>query len=128
MRGQNFKEVVTAIVGPTLQNLFFETYSKKLWGIPTDQMSARWAPKRIEIRKKHTSFWYNQYSAAGKFGSGAIMDRMAEKIKSKSNKFQVRRPTTTTFSIYNFTSFSFTRQAFKLFTFFFKRQDKTDFS
>ena len=30
MRAQNFKEVVTAIVGPTLQNLFFETYSKKL--------------------------------------------------------------------------------------------------
>ena len=27
MRGQNFKEVVTAIVGPTLQNLFFETYA-----------------------------------------------------------------------------------------------------
>tara|TARA_B100001123_G_scaffold438883_1_gene574599 strand:+ start:858 stop:3239 length:2382 start_codon:yes stop_codon:yes gene_type:complete len=85
MRGQNFKEVVTAIVGPTLQDLFFETYSKKLWGIPTDQMSARWAPKRIEIRKKHTSFWYNQYSAAGKFGSGAIMNRMAEKIKEKDN-------------------------------------------
>ena len=30
MRAQNFKEVVCAIVGPTLQNIFFEGYSKKL--------------------------------------------------------------------------------------------------
>ena len=41
--------------------------------------------KRIEIRKKHSSFWYNQFSAAGKFGSGAIMNRMADKIKEKNN-------------------------------------------
>ena len=86
MRAQNFKEAVQAIVGPTLQDLFFETYSKKLWGIPTSQMSARWAPKRIEIRKEHSSFWHQQYSAAGKYGSGAIMDRMAEKIKDKGSK------------------------------------------
>ena len=85
MRAQNFKEVVTAIVGPTLQYLFFETYPKKLWGIPTHEMSAKWAPKRIEIRKKHSSFWYNQFSAAGKKGSGAIMNRMADKIKEKNN-------------------------------------------
>ena len=28
MRAKNFKEVVVALVGPTLQNLFFENYSK----------------------------------------------------------------------------------------------------
>jgi sialic acid synthase SpsE/protoporphyrinogen oxidase len=86
MRANNFKEVVTAIVGPTLQNLFFEGYSKKLWGIPTSKMSAKWAPKRIQIREKHSSFWHNQFSAAGKYGSGAIMNRMAENIKNKGSK------------------------------------------
>ena len=40
---------------------------------------------KIEIRKKHSSFWYNQFSAAGKKGSGAIMNRMADKIKEKNN-------------------------------------------
>ena len=49
-------------------------------------MSARWAIKRIEIRKTHTSFWHKQYSAAGKYGSGAIMNRMADKIREKGNK------------------------------------------
>lgn len=85
MRARNFKECVVAIVGPTLQELFFEQYTEKLWGISTEQMSSNWAPKRIEIRKDHKSFWYNQYSAAPKFGSGKIMERLAEKIKNEGN-------------------------------------------
>jgi sialic acid synthase SpsE/protoporphyrinogen oxidase len=81
MRARNFKEVVTAIVGPTLQSLFFEGYSKKLWGIPTTEMSAKWAPKRIEIRDEHSSFWHKQYSAAAIKGSGSVMERMVKKIR-----------------------------------------------
>lgn len=80
-RATNFKEVVSAIVGPTLQEMFFEAYTKKLWGIETTKMSAKWAPKRIEIREKHSSFWYNQYSAAAKYGSGRIMERIAANIQ-----------------------------------------------
>jgi sialic acid synthase SpsE/protoporphyrinogen oxidase len=86
MRARNFKEVVIAIVGPTLQNIFFEGYSRKLWGIPTDQMSSKWAPKRIEIREKHSSFWHEQYSAAAIKGAGSVMNRMAEKIIQTGNK------------------------------------------
>jgi sialic acid synthase SpsE/protoporphyrinogen oxidase len=94
MRAQNFKEVVTAIVGPTLQDIFFETYSKKLWGIPTTEMSAKWAPKRIEIRRNHKSFWYNQYSAAGKYGSGAIMNRIADIIQEKGSEIHLNSKVT----------------------------------
>jgi sialic acid synthase SpsE/protoporphyrinogen oxidase len=89
MRAQNFKEVVQALVGPTIQSIFFEGYSKKLWGIPTTKMSSKWAPKRIEIRDSHSSFWHNQFSAAGKYGSGAIMNRMAEGVKSFGNKINL---------------------------------------
>lgn len=85
-RAQNFKECVVAILGPTLQELFFEKYTEKLWGIPTEQMSANWAPKRIEIRKKHKSFWYNQFSAAAKYGSGSVMQRLCDKIISAGGK------------------------------------------
>ncbi|MBN4080848.1 N-acetylneuraminate synthase family protein [Caldithrix abyssi] len=82
-RATNFKECLIALVGPTLEEMFFDDYSRKLWGIPTDQMAASWAPKRIEIRKKNESFWYNQQSYAPIYGSGAIMDRMVEIIKSR---------------------------------------------
>ncbi len=85
-RARNFKECIVSLVGPTLQGLFFEQYTEKLWGIPTEQMSANWAPKRIEIRQKHSSFWHNQFSAAAKYGSGSIMNRIADKITAGGNK------------------------------------------
>jgi N,N'-diacetyllegionaminate synthase len=94
MRAQNFKEVVSALVGPTIQNIFFEGYSKKLWGIPTTKMSAKWAPKRISIREKHSSFWQNQFSAAGKYGSGAIMERMSEETKTAGSKINLNHEIT----------------------------------
>ena len=85
-RAKNFKECVVALVGPTLQELFFEGYTRKLWGIHTEKMSANWAPKRIEIRKEHKGFWSGQFSAAPKYGSGKIMQRMYDQIVNKGNE------------------------------------------
>lgn len=85
-RARNFRECVRALVGPTLQQLFFEGYIQKLWGISADKMSSNWAPKRIEIRKKHSPFWYHQYSAVGKYGSGEIMRRLSDKIVESNGK------------------------------------------
>lgn len=85
-RARNFKECVSALVGPTLQELFFEGYTEKLWGIPPEEMSSNWAPKRIEVRKKHLPFWHGQYCAVGRRGSGAIMQRLEENIIAKGGK------------------------------------------
>lgn len=89
-RAKNFKECVIALVGPTLQELFFQGYTKKLWGIPPEKMSSNWAPKRIEIRKKHKSFWHGQFSSAPKYGSGKIMQKMCDMITKKGNKVHLR--------------------------------------
>ena len=43
-------------------------------------MTAEWAPKRIEIRQKSLPFYYGQFSAVGKNGTGAIYERIKEKI------------------------------------------------
>ena len=77
-RSRNFKECVEELVGPTLQSIFFEKYTEKLWGIPPEKMSSNWAPKRIHLRKKHKSFWSGQYSACGKYGAGKIMERLSK--------------------------------------------------
>jgi len=77
-RSRNFKECVEELVGPTLQNIFFEKYTEKLWGISPEKMSSNWAPKRIHLRKKHKSFWSGQYSACGKYGAGKIMERLSK--------------------------------------------------
>ena len=84
-RATNFKECLVALVGPTLEEIFFDDYSRKLWGLPTEEMAASWAPKRIEIRKKNKSFWYNQFGYVPTYGSGRIMQRMVDQIVKKGN-------------------------------------------
>jgi N,N'-diacetyllegionaminate synthase len=90
-RARNFKECVVELVGPTLQEIFFEGYTKKLWGVDPEKMSANWAPKRIELRKSQKAFWAGQYSAIGKYGAGKIWERYAEKIISKKGKINLNK-------------------------------------
>ncbi|MDO8505529.1 MAG: FAD-dependent oxidoreductase [bacterium] len=77
---RNFKEYVEAQAGPTLRKMFFEKYPQKIWGISTEEMTPDWAPKRVEFRQKVTPFYYNQWNAVGKYGTGCIYERIREKI------------------------------------------------
>lgn len=45
---QNFAEWVTARFGRRLFEIFFESYTEKLWGIPCTAISADWAAQRIK--------------------------------------------------------------------------------
>ncbi|MBF0185530.1 MAG: N-acetylneuraminate synthase family protein [Magnetococcales bacterium] len=80
-RATTYREYMNAEVGPTLREMFFERYPQKIWGIATDQMSAIWAPKRIEFRQKITPFYHQQWNAVGKYGTGCIFERIREKIE-----------------------------------------------
>lgn len=77
---KNYTEYMEAEVGPTLRKMFFEKYPKKIWGIPTDEMTPDWAPKRVEFRNKVTPFYHKQWNAVGKYGTGCIYDRILEHI------------------------------------------------
>ena len=44
----NFEGWVAARFGWRLYNIFFKTYTEKLWGIPGDQIQADWAAQRIK--------------------------------------------------------------------------------
>lgn len=79
---KNYKDYVQAMVGPSLQSMFFETYPTKLWGMPTEEMTANWAPKRIELREKRTPFYSGRWNAVGKYGSGCVMERIADNLKA----------------------------------------------
>lgn len=76
----NYTQYMEAQVGPTLRQMFFKKYPEKIWGISTDDMTPEWAPKRIEFRQKVTPFYYNQWNAVGKFGTGCVYDRIRDKI------------------------------------------------
>lgn len=49
----NFEEWVTAQFGKRLFEIFFKTYTEKVWGIPCTQIGAEWAGQRI----KGLSLW-----------------------------------------------------------------------
>ncbi len=93
-RARNYKEYVRALVGPTIQQMFFERYPEKVWGIPTGEMTPTWAPKRIELRQKKTPFYHGQWNAVGKYGAGCIYDRVYDKIVELGGR--VRLNTTVT--------------------------------
>lgn len=76
----NYTEYIEAQVGPTLRRMFFQKYPEKIWGISTDKMATEWAPKRIEFRQKVTPFYYNQWNAAGKYGTGCTFERIKDNI------------------------------------------------
>lgn len=78
----NFDEYVENLVGRTLTDMFFKKYPLKVWGRPTDELTADWAPKRIEIREKITPFYTGQYAAVGKFGTGCIYEKLSKEIIS----------------------------------------------
>jgi N,N'-diacetyllegionaminate synthase len=65
IRAKNFEEYVLALVGPTLTSMFFRTYPEKLWGVPTSEMTANWAPKRINFTQSTQEFHGDQWAGVG---------------------------------------------------------------
>jgi N,N'-diacetyllegionaminate synthase len=78
----NYYDYVRSLAGNFLAEQFFTKYPKKLWGIDTKNLSARFAPRRIEIRDKRLPF----HSGPGRFagiiegGCGTLSEKMKEKI------------------------------------------------
>ncbi len=89
-RATNFKDYMEAQVGQTLTNLFFTKYPEKIWGIETKEMTPNWAPKRLELRKNITPFYYKQYCAVGKYGTGSIYEIIKKKIIKLNGKFNFK--------------------------------------
>jgi sialic acid synthase SpsE/protoporphyrinogen oxidase len=84
---KNYADFVKNLAGEFLSKLFFTKYPEKLWGIPTNQLSAKFAPRRVEIRDKQRAFHSGKGKWAGvlKGGCGAL----AKAIESKLNNLGV---------------------------------------
>lgn len=85
---KNYYEYVRALAGNTLAEMFFTKYPQKLWGIHTEKLSARFAPKRIEIRDERRPF----HSGPGRFagviegGCGVLAKALEREIVSLGGK------------------------------------------
>ena len=93
-RARSYKEYVRALVGPTLQGMFYDTYPQKIWGLTTEEMTPLWAPKRIELRQRSTPFYHGQWNAVGKYGTGCVLDRIHSKIRDRGGRVWLDREVT----------------------------------
>lgn len=85
---KNYYEYVRSLAGDFLAESFFTSYPKKLWGIDTKDLSARFAPRRIEIREKRIPF----HSGPGRFagiiegGCGVLAEAIYKEIVKLGGK------------------------------------------
>ncbi len=91
---RSLEDWVISQFGKTLYQLFFKTYTEKVWGIPCGRISAEWGVQRIKGLSLRTAlidaFWKKRKKDAAslvkhftypKLGIGVICEKLAESIR-----------------------------------------------
>lgn len=76
----NFEQWVSNRFGKRLYQIFFKTYTEKVWGIPCTEIRAEWAAQRIQ-----------NLSLGKAILNAAAMNRRSTKIKSLIDRFKYPR-------------------------------------
>lgn len=99
-----FEGWVTNRFGKRLYQIFFKTYTEKLWGIPCDVLDADFAAQRIKKFSLGEAMKTALFGNSGKHktlvdqfayphgGTGIIYDRMAKFVESKGYKVSLSSP------------------------------------
>ncbi|HEY6508142.1 MAG TPA: NAD(P)/FAD-dependent oxidoreductase [Vicinamibacterales bacterium] len=77
---ENFEQWVTNRFGRRLFEIFFKTYTEKVWGLPCTEIRAEWAAQRIQ-----------GLSLARAILSATALNKRSNTIKSLINEFQYPR-------------------------------------
>ena len=77
---ENFEQWVTNRFGQRLYEIFFKTYTEKVWGIPCDEIRAEWAAQRIQ-----------GLSLARAILNATSLNRRSTAVKSLINEFRYPR-------------------------------------
>lgn len=94
LQPKTFEEWITKNFGRRLFNLFFKTYTEKLWGVPCSQIGAEWASQRIKNlnfaevvisalspnRPQKAKTLVNEFYYPLK-GAGYVYKKLSEKLK-----------------------------------------------
>ena len=82
----NFETAAVSIFGPTLYRYFIENYSEKMWGKEPSQLTAEWAPKRLEFRNNGDyRLFRDQWQGLPKHGYSTWLKKMVEGIDVQLN-------------------------------------------
>ncbi|HEY5923852.1 MAG TPA: FAD-dependent oxidoreductase [Kofleriaceae bacterium] len=101
----SFEQWVTCRFGRRLYEVFFKTYSEKLWGIPCSELDADFAAQRIKKlslyeaikhafvrrqRSEHKTLVDRFAYPLG--GTGIVYERMAERVRENGGRVHLRSP------------------------------------
>ncbi|MCB0628227.1 MAG: NAD(P)/FAD-dependent oxidoreductase [Saprospiraceae bacterium] len=79
-RDTNFEEWVISRFGYKLYEIFFKTYTEKVWGIPCSSISSDWASQRIKNFSLKEAI-INAFSNTGKNKNGEVITTIIEQFK-----------------------------------------------
>jgi protoporphyrinogen oxidase len=75
----NFEQWVSNRFGRRLYEIFFKTYTEKVWGIPCTEISADWAAQRIKNLSLHEAV-RNALLGSGKSAEGEVITTLIEQF------------------------------------------------
>ncbi len=78
---KNFEDWVTNQFGKRLFNIFFKTYTEKVWGIPCNQISADWAAQRIKGLSLSSAIWNALFANQNKKKGDALIKTLIDSFR-----------------------------------------------
>lgn len=83
----NFETACISIFGKTLYGYFIKNYSEKMWGMEPRQLTAEWAPKRLELRSDNEdSLFRNQWQGLPVHGFTYFLEQMINDVPVRVNE------------------------------------------
>src|SRR4051812_16981645 len=101
-----YEEWVSNRFGKRLFNLFFKSYTEKVWGVPTSEIRADWAAQRIKnlsfFSAAKAAFFGNKDDITSlisefnypRYGPGQMWETMADDIKRLGGEVRMSTPVT----------------------------------
>jgi len=83
---KNFATYAISIMGRTLFELFISGYTEKQWGLPAEELSSEFAPKRIDLRTDdNTALFSDKWEYFHPNGSGEIIENITKNDEVQLN-------------------------------------------
>ena len=106
-REETVEQWVSNRFGKRLYNLFFKTYTEKVWGVPCSELRAEWAAQRIKglsfFSAAKSAFFGNKGNKIKslisefnypRFGPGQMWEQMTEDIRAHGGEVRLNAPVT----------------------------------
>src|SRR5439155_24821798 len=104
-RDESLEDWVSNRFGRRLFELFFKSYTEKVWGVPTSEIRAEWAAQRIKglsfFSAARAAFFGNKGNKVKslisefnypRFGPGQMWDAMTEAIEEQGGEVRLEAP------------------------------------